>query len=343
MTQTDPLKKVVKEWAEQTATDARRGTWRDPRRESLTLGEWYDRWQRTRVVEAETRRADDTSWRLHLREHFADRPLRDITRSEVGGWVAARERDGIGPAAIGKALAHLKATLEAATLDGHLEANPARRVKPPTAPPKLPEWHTQREVEAIAGALRKAGRESDAVLVELMCWVGPRWGEAVALRGDDVDWLRRTVRIDHTLTQHGKDKPYPKNSTSIREVPAPAWLVKRLGALLVGRPADARIFVTKRGRDLNAANWREDLRVVLEEAGLPHTHPHKFRHTAASWLVQAGVPLYDVKTQLGHGSIKTTERYAHLAPDVSNPVTAAWKRLEAPRAAPSLRRARRQG
>ena len=39
------------------------------------------------------------------------------------------------------------------------------------------------------------------------------------------------------------------------------------------------------------------------------------RHTAASWLVINGVPLYDVQALLGHESYRTTERYAHLAPD----------------------------
>jgi site-specific recombinase XerD len=39
------------------------------------------------------------------------------------------------------------------------------------------------------------------------------------------------------------------------------------------------------------------------------------RHTAASWLVQDGVPLYDVQALLGHESFATTQRYAHLASD----------------------------
>ncbi len=47
----------------------------------------------------------------------------------------------------------------------------------------------------------------------------------------------------------------------------------------------------------------------------PTVTPHVLRHTCASWLVQRGVPLYTVSKWLGHTSIKTTERYAHLAPD----------------------------
>lgn len=42
---------------------------------------------------------------------------------------------------------------------------------------------------------------------------------------------------------------------------------------------------------------------------------HDLRHTCASWLVQAGVPIYTVAEMLGHSSVAVTQRYAHLAPD----------------------------
>lgn len=341
VTQTDPLKSVVREWATTVEVDARRGTWRDPRQSTLTVGQWREQWMRGRKVEAETSRSDVTAWELHLRATFEERPLVDLKRSEVAEWVKERTDAGTGPAAVHKALNHLKTLIEAAVVDGHVEANVARHVKPPTRPTKPPAWLTQKEVDAITAALRQAGRESDAVLVEVMCWVGLRWGEAVALRGDDVDWLRGRVTVEHTLTQHGRDKRYPKNSSSIREVPVPPAVLKRMSALLAGRDRDARIFLSPRGAELNGANWREMLRKVLVEAGLPHAHPHDFRHTAASWLVQAGAPLYDVKDQLGHASIQTTERYAHLAPDKRRAITEAWKRLDAPRTHGALRSARK--
>jgi site-specific recombinase XerD len=50
------------------------------------------------------------------------------------------------------------------------------------------------------------------------------------------------------------------------------------------------------------------------------------RHTAASWLVQGGVPLYDVQALLGHEDYATTQRYAHLAPDAHGKVLQSWTR-----------------
>ncbi len=54
--------------------------------------------------------------------------------------------------------------------------------------------------------------------------------------------------------------------------------------------------------------------------------PRIMRHIAASWLVQDGVPLYDVQALLGHEDYATTQRYANLAPDAHDKVIESWSR-----------------
>lgn len=57
---------------------------------------------------------------------------------------------------------------------------------------------------------------------------------------------------------------------------------------------------------------------------VPAGTPHSLRHTAASWLVQDGVDLYRVQDLLGHESFRTTQRYAHLAPDRHAKIREVW-------------------
>ncbi|MFD8564287.1 tyrosine-type recombinase/integrase [Streptosporangium canum] len=191
---------------------------------------------------------------------------------------------------------------------------------------------------------------------------GLRWSEAAGSVGADrddetgnpVDWLRGRIQVRGTIGQRGEWKQYPKTSSSRREVPVPRHVLDQLAALLVGRERDAWVFVTRyRSRvtkefaTVSGGNWRRDWYVAIDAANkkiveanrgvpeaartapVPRLDPHDCRHTAASWLVQQGVPLYNVQKLLGHASYATTLRYAHLAPDAHDAVEDAWSKINA--------------
>ena len=68
---------------------------------------------------------------------------------------------------------------------------------------------------------------------------------------------------------------------------------------------------------------------AVKAAAVRRFAPRIMRHTAASWLVQDGVPLYDVQALLGHEDYATTQRYAHLAPDPHDKMIESWGRRAA--------------
>jgi len=119
-------------------------------------------------------------------------------------------------------------------------------------------------------------------------------------------------------------KSYPK-SKARRTIPLSADLVdvlaRHLRDYLAGR--DDLVFP-----GLSRFTWaRAHLHPAMDRAGIPRARVHDLRHSFASMLVQGGVSLYEVQRVLGHSSIETTQRYAHLAPDEYNNVLAA---LESP-------------
>lgn len=316
-TRSAPLKSTVQTWAAEEERKLRRGEWVDPRTARLTVGEWLDLWEAARVVEAETARGD-RSGIARVRAEFGSRPLGAVTRIAVQGWVRKMQADDVGAHAIRRTYNLLATAYNAAVLEGVITTTPCRRISLPPTPPGIPPWYTPEQVDRLVAELP----EPHATMTLVMCWLGLRWGECAGLRVEDVDWLRRRVRVVGALTQHGRWKEYPKSVRSRRELVAPAWLVERMS---IGAPATGLLFTTRRqARPHNGSNWRDVWDAAVKRAGVPKYTPHACRHTAASWLVQAGVSLYEVQAFLGHEDPHTTQRYSHLLPDANGRIEAAW-------------------
>lgn len=320
---TDPLRRVVQTWGREEEARVARGLWRDPRLMRTTYDEWRDRWVAARVVEPETRRTTDGALRLHLDPHWSGWLLPQISRMDVQAWVRRLQQDGTGPQTVRRSYNLLSTMLGAAVLEGIIASSPCTRVDLPATPPKAPAWFTREEVARLLDELPAR----HAAAVELMVWTGLRWGEMAGLRIGVVDWLRQRISVVGVVTQSGRWKEYPKSSRSRREVPVPRHVLDQLSTLVGDRGSDELLFTTERqGRPWSGSNWRKVWDAAVERAGVPPHTPHVCRHTAASWLVQDGVPLYDVQRLLGHESFQTTQRYAHLAPDAHGSVEAAWSR-----------------
>lgn len=332
VTRTDSLKRVVVDWAREEEARIARGEWRDPRTGRVLFEEWRDRWLAARVVEPETARRDRWVIPMHLDPQWAGWRLHAITRLEVQGWVKRMQSAGVGVHAIRHAFNLFQAMMNAAVDEGIIAATPCRRIDLPATPPKLPEWFTHEQVDAICQHLPA----QHAVATQLMSWCGLRWGEMAGLKIGRVAFLRRRLSVVGVNTQNGRFKEYPKSSKSRREIPVPPHVLELLAPLVAGRAPDELVFRTERPyrgerRPWSGANWR----VVWNEAitktqaagvDVPRYSPHALRHTAASMLVQDGVALYDVQRLLGHESPSITARYSHLAPDAHGAVERAWSR-----------------
>jgi len=139
---------------------------------------------------------------------------------------------------------------------------------------------------------------------------GMRQGEIFGLQWGDLDFVKRQIHIRRTIRKRVVGTP--KNNRH-RSVP----MTDRLhDALWAHRSLRSRtwVFTRDNGEPLTRnsikwAFWRH-----TRAAGLPEIRFHDLRHSFASQLVMAGVPLAGVKELLGHADIKMTMRYSHLAP-----------------------------
>lgn len=334
ITRTDPLKRVVADWARHTEAELARGVWRDPRAGRVIFRTWFERWWKARVVERRTRRDNLSVLHNHVLPQWGEWPLASISRMDVQAWVRKMEQNETGRHAIRKAYTLLVKIMSDATIEGLIAETPCKKIDLPEAPTKRPAWFTREQIAAIQAELPP----SHAVMVELMVFTGLRWGEAAGLHGHRVDWLRGKLSVVEEMTPHGV-KEYPKSSRSRREVPVPRHIINDMSGLLAGRDREGLVFRTdskRPGRPLSDSNWRRVWHAAIDAANgkirqrqgelIPNYPPHTCRHTAASWLAQDGVPLYDVQALLGHESFATTQRYSHLAPDAHDAVLESWNK-----------------
>lgn len=322
-TRSHPLKGAVRAWAVDLEAKIAAGTWHQPRAGELTLAQWRVIWSASRFAAESTWQKDESHWRRYIAPAFGGHPLTEITRERLLVWVKTLIKRRLGAWTIRASVAHLSAMLQVAVDTKRLPTNPARGLDLPRADAKPIFYWTRTEAKALLSQL--AG--PDALLADLDLHIGMRIGEVLGLRRLYVDADRWLIHVVGVQTRSGW-REYPKSSRSRRPVPIPLHLRARFSVHIDGLHPDDYLFPTARGHPWNDRNFaRRVFDPAVAAAGIRRGTPHDMRHTAASWLVQAGVDLYRVQALLGHESYATTQRYAHLAPDAFEAVQAAWTSL----------------
>jgi integrase len=227
---------------------------------------------------------------------------------------------------------HVMSALYRAAMKEHppvVLANPFAELDLPVIEPRPVEFYEPEETAALYAAVEALSGANWRTLTELGMDVGLRPGEIFGLHGHRVDWLRGQLRVVDVMTRKGL-REWPKSKKSHRVVPVPPHVMEGMSAAMAGRPRDSLVFTAPEGGPVTDEHFRDRVWYpAVAAAGIRRFPPRIMRHTAASWLVQDGVPLYDVQALLGHESYETTQRYAHLAPDAHDRVLASWSRRTA--------------
>jgi integrase len=155
-------------------------------------------------------------------------------------------------------------------------------------------------------------------------YTGIREGELLGLQWPDIDFTKATITVRRSLAQVAGAflLKEPKSKRSRRTVTVPAPVLLALNAhrqAMLAEAHDVRtgpVFITKTGNFIAKTNLiRKVFAPLLAKAGLPHFRFHDLRHTHASHLLAANVPLKDVSLRLGHASeTLTLKTYTHLLP-----------------------------
>jgi integrase len=289
---------------------------RDPHQERV--GPYLQRW----LDDVRPRLAAAT-WRKHesvIRVHVVPR-IGHVRLSELS---VADCRDllvGLSLRLDAQSVRHVRSTLRRSFADAVRDGLVQRNVAALAEPPKMHKAERAYLTTAQVRHLISEGRDDRHwPLWVVIVTTGLRVSEALALAWSDVG---DSLKVSHQLARldgEWKRTP-PKTRRSRRTVPLTPIAVEALAEQRRRqdaergdhpRPIDGLVFTTSVGSPIHATNLLPPLRALLARLGLPRVTIHDLRHSAASMMFEAGIPIEVIADLLGHSTVRVTQDlYVH--------------------------------
>ncbi len=307
----------------------------------VSTGDYLTAWlERSRQgVRPSTWKQRELHVKLYLGPAVGAVALARLTPADVERMTSALVADGKAPRTAALARIVLRRALADAVRDGAVPRNVAALARPPRI-----ERHELQYLDApqLRRLLEATGDHALGPLIAVAATTGLRQGELLGLRWQDVDTAGAslTVRRSLALAWDGTFQlAEPKTKGSRRTINLPARAVAaldgqrarqdalRVAAGTAWQDRDGLVFTNGAGMPLRGPDVTHGYQKQLLAIGLPRIPFHALRHSMATALLTAGVPLKVVSETLGHSTITlTADTYAHVAPELRKDAADAMDR-----------------
>jgi integrase/recombinase XerC len=209
---------------------------------------------------------------------------------------------------IGRKLSSLRAFFRVAVRRRLVRSSPVAALRGPKRARRLPSFLGKDDVSRLLAEGTPAAVACERALFEVIYGAGLRVSEACALDVDDLTLGAADAGVKVRQGKGRKDRVVPLGSKA-REA-LDAYLPMRVAAPT--GPHAAALFVSRRGRRLHPRAVRRLLARREQVTGTRPVSPHALRHSFATHLLGEGADLRAIQELLGHASLRTTQRYAHV-------------------------------
>ncbi len=195
----------------------------------------------------------------------------------------------------------------------YIEANPVEKVSPPKLSKTLPSVLTVEEADKILSMPAvddKLGLRDKSVL-EVLYACGLRVSELIELKISNLFFDEEIIRV---FGKGSKERLVPIGNSAIKWTKE--YLIKSRPLLEKRSKSEGIVFLNNRGTKLSRMGVWKIVERYTKEAGIErNVHPHTFRHSFATHLLEGGADLRAVQEMLGHADISTTQIYTHIDRD----------------------------
>lgn len=193
-------------------------------------------------------------------------------------------------------------------------------VEPPKVQHKEVEIFTQEELTKISKSILNSKHYDKYYPIYLTAiTTGARLGEILGLKRQDLHSGYITINDSLQQCSQGLYDAPPKTAAGKRRITITLKLQQILNRLVADDKIislDGYVFHTKNGTPYSPRNFERVWASILKEAGIPHKKFHALRHTHATQLLAAGIPILEVSRRLGHSKAShTLNLYGHAIPE----------------------------
>ena len=237
-----------------------------------------------------------------------------VQRPLVLRWLQSVKERGIVAASSARRLSELHSFFKFMRREDVIAADPVALISGPKVPLRRPRYLNVKDTFALLTApdTSKAIGLRDRAILELLYAGGLRVGELVGLNLDSVDLLAKTARVRGKGDQEriALFGDFCRNALQ-------SYLATGRPALLQERKPSQAFFMNHIGTRLEAQTIQDNIQRYAQAAGIrQRVTPHLLRHTFATHLLQGGADLREIQELLGHQLVSTTEKYAHVSPEM---------------------------
>jgi integrase/recombinase XerD len=240
--------------------------------------------------------------------------LNHVTGEHTAQFLASLHDLGLSARSANRSFSAIKGFHKFLLVDGITKSNPTDEITPPKLGRSLPDVLTQDEVDVILRQPKADAEDRrmlwirDRSILETLYATGMRVSELINLRQPDVHDQQGIVRV---LGKGSKERMIPIGK------PALGWIERYRREcrvlLLKRRTTEDVLFLNARGTPMTRMAVWKIVQTYARRAALgKEVHPHTFRHSFATHLLEGGADLRAVQEMLGHSDISTTQVYTHI-------------------------------
>ena len=236
-----------------------------------------------------------------------------ISSNDIGGFFKTLNELGLSGSSSARYFSSLKGFFLYLLKNNYIIKNPIEKITAPKIAKRLPGVLDVNEIDKILSTpdvKEKLGLRDKAIL-ELFYACGTRVSELIDLKVNDLFFDDEIIRV---FGKGSKERLVPIGSSAIRWVKE--YLKKSRPLLMKKSKSENNLFLNSRGSKFSRMGVWKIIDRYVKEAGIEkEVHPHTFRHSFATHLLEGGADLRAVQEMLGHVDISTTQIYTHVDRD----------------------------